>query len=79
MRNIRTPKDAKPYSGGGVGRCSEDRAFRKLHEQMNLRNTPGGEYQDAAKRLNLLLSGQASDVFAVDIYVLSQNVLSVLF
>ena len=35
---------------------------------MNLRSVPGDKFVGAAKRLNLLLSGQSFDVFAVDVY-----------
>ena len=65
--NTRTPNDTKPYSDGGLGRCSDDRAFKKLNHKMKL-TSPGDKYEEAAKRLNLLLSGQAFDVFAVDVY-----------
>ncbi len=35
---------------------------------MTLRNVPGDKYEGAAKRLELFLSGQSFDVFAVDVY-----------
>ena len=35
---------------------------------MDLRNVPGDKFECAAKRLNLLLSGQSFDVFAVNVY-----------
>jgi len=35
---------------------------------MTSRNVPGDKYEGAAKRLELLLSGQSFDVFAVDVY-----------
>lgn len=66
--NTKTSKDTKPYAEGGLGRCSEERSFKKLHDQMTSRNTPGDKYEGAAKRLELLLSGQSFDVFAVDVY-----------
>ena len=66
--NTKTSKDTKPYAEGGLGRCSEDRSFKKLHDQMASRNVPGDKYEGAAKRLELLLSGQSFDVFAVDVY-----------
>lgn len=65
--NAKTLKDKNPYSEGGLGRCSEYRAFEKLSLKMKMLG-PGDKYEEAAKRLNLLLSGQAFDVFAVDVY-----------
>lgn len=66
--NTNTSKDTKPYGEGGLGRCSEHRSFKKLHDQMILQNVPGDKHEGAAKRLELLLSGQSFDVFAVDVY-----------
>ena len=60
-------KDNNPYSSGGLGRCSEDRAFGKLSHKVKSTG-PGDRYEEAAKRPNLLLSGQAFDVFAADVY-----------
>ena len=68
--NNKTNADTKPYADGGLGRCSEDRAFHKLHDQINLSDVPGDKFEGAAKRLKLLLSGQSFDVFAVDVYYL---------
>ena len=65
---VKTSKDSQSYAEGGLGRCSEDRAFNKLKEEMVLCNMPGHKFEAAAKRLNLLLSGPSYDVFAVDVY-----------
>jgi len=35
---------------------------------MRRRNKPEDDYQEAAHRLNLLLSGPAHDIFALDVY-----------
>ena len=60
--------DSKPYNEGGVGRCSEKGSKEKLTASMRRKNKPEDDCQEAAHRLNLLLSGPAHDIFAVDVY-----------
>ena len=66
--NKKTLKDTKPYNKGGLGRCTYDRSCNKLRVQMSARNQPGDKHEEAAKCLNLLLSGHSFDIFAVDVY-----------
>ena len=66
--NQQTAKDTKPYDKGGLGRCCEDKAFKKITDQLHSRNVPGDKFEEAAKRLDLLMSGQSFDIFAVDVY-----------
>ena len=59
--------DSKQFNEGGLGLCSEKGSKEKLTESMR-RNKPEDDYQEAAHRLNLLLSGPAHDIFDLDVY-----------
>ena len=60
--------DSKPYNESGLGQCSEKGSKEKLIDNMRRRNKPEDDYQKAAHRFNLLLSGPAHDIFAFDVY-----------
>jgi len=60
--------DSKPYNEVGLGRCSEEGSKERLTDSMRRRNKPEDDYQEAAHRLNLLLSGPVHDIFALDVY-----------
>ena len=47
--------DAKPYNEGGLGRCFEEGSATKLLAQKDVYNQPGHKFEDAAKRLQLLI------------------------
>ena len=67
--NIQRAIDENPYNEGGLQRCTRDDTASKilsrksafLHDKVN-------RYYDAAKRLDILLSGSARDIFAADIF-----------
>ena len=66
--NMKMKDDAKPYNEGGLGRCSEEGSATKLLAQKDVYNQPGHKFEDAAKRLQLLICGSSHDIYAVDVY-----------
>lgn len=67
--NVETTDDSKPYNSGGLGRCSEKNAVSKVERSKDLKiQDEGDKFHDAAKRLDVILSGASYDVFAVDVY-----------
>ena len=61
--------DTNSYMEGGLGRCSHVSSAEKLLEGMRRHvNEEVSPMQNAAKRLQMLNSGQAHDIFAIDVY-----------
>ena len=67
--NAISEADGKPFNEGGLGRCSEERSYNKLQESMQNR-TQGEDVSldEAGERLEIMLSGAAYDIFAVDVF-----------
>ena len=67
--NEETENDHLVYAEGGINRCARDTAGRRLerHKQMYL-NDKTHIYHDASRRLDLLLKGNANDIWAADVY-----------
>lgn len=61
--------DNTPYNNGGIGRCETVSAAEKLHTRTTLyiKNSEH-RFHAAAKRFQLLGSGQSFDNFAIDVY-----------
>eukprot|EP00795_Rhopilema_esculentum_P000574 gene574-10262_t len=59
----------KGYNQGGIGRCSDTNAANKILERKEAYLADkGSRFHDASRRLELLLSGESHDIFAVDVY-----------
>ena len=67
--NLETKDDNKAYNNGGLCRCSEENAARKIECSMDLKiKDVENKYHATAKRLEVILSGASYDVFALDLY-----------
>ena len=69
--NEETDVDHLEYASGGLGRCALDTAGKHLKRCMNkyiLDKTH--PWYKSARRLDLLLKGSASDIWASDVYTL---------
>eukprot|EP00794_Sanderia_malayensis_P008248 gene8248-9129_t len=67
--NEETNYDKRQYNKGGLGRCSEILSANKLQSQMRAKLLQENDkFYEAAKRLNIILSGAVCDIFAADIY-----------
>ena len=67
--NLKRDIDNNSYNEGGLTRCDTQLTADKLMNRMELfLKTKSSRFYSAAKRLNILLSGQSHDIFAVDIY-----------
>eukprot|EP00794_Sanderia_malayensis_P018600 gene18600-20470_t len=67
--NEETDYDQRQYNKGGLGRCSELLSANKLQSQMRAKLLQENDkFYEAAKRLNIILSGAVCDIFAADIY-----------
>ena len=63
------PTDGNNYNQGGLGRCSVKSASERLLKRKELHmQDPVNRFYEAAKRLDILLSGPSHDIFAVDVY-----------
>ena len=61
--------DTNIYMEGGLGRCSHVSSTEKLLERIRRHvNEEPFPMQNAAKRLQMLNSGQAHGIFAIDVY-----------
>ena len=61
--------DGNSYNEGGLGRCSIESTAERLLERMKMYLCDRSHrLYTAANRLELLLSGQSHDIYAVDIY-----------
>ena len=67
--NEETDVDHLEYASGGLGRCALDTAGKRLERCMNkyLLDKTHPWYK-SARRLDLLLKGRASDIWAADVY-----------
>lgn len=65
-----TNKDHLLYADGGLTRCSRDSAGKRLitMKDVYLRSGNSDSQLEAAKRLDLILKGDASDIWAADIF-----------
>eukprot|EP00794_Sanderia_malayensis_P017234 gene17234-18955_t len=67
--NTRRVCDDKASWEGGLGRCSEERAAKKILERKELfLRDAGHRFFTAANRLQMMLGGESHDIFAVDLY-----------
>eukprot|EP00794_Sanderia_malayensis_P020787 gene20787-22825_t len=67
--NKETNYDKRQYNKGGLGRCSEILSANKLQSQMRAKSLQENDtFYEAAKRLNIIISGTVCDIFAADIY-----------
>ena len=67
--NVKEDEDIKGYNDGGLARCSQLSAKDKLLGCMeNHLKDEQKRYYEGAYRLNLLISGNAHDIFAADVY-----------
>ena len=67
--NEETANDSKPFNSGGLGRCSEKNAVSKIEHARDMKvKDDTDKFHEAAKRLDVILSGASYDVFAVDVY-----------
>ena len=63
------PIDSKPFDEGGLARCGQEKSKIRLdNRSKTLESMNGHRFYDAAKRYNLLHSGQYFDTFAIDLY-----------
>ena len=59
----------KGYNQRGLGRCSDTNAAKKILERKAVYLADKScRFHDASRRLELLLSGDSHDIFAVDVY-----------
>ena len=67
--NTKTDNDENAYNDGGLARCSEQRSAQKLKKKLEQRMANESDtFYEAAKRLDILLSGTSHDVFAADVF-----------
>ena len=61
--------DDSRYNEGGLGRCSVLSASKRLIERKGIyMRNPSHRFFQAAKRLDILLSGPSHDIFALDVF-----------
>eukprot|EP00795_Rhopilema_esculentum_P013856 gene13856-4798_t len=61
--------DKNAYNEGGLGRCTEGRAAKRILERKDeFLKCPEHRFYAAVNRLQLLTSGESHDVFAADIF-----------
>lgn len=66
--NIKTSADDETYNHGGLARCSEQTAADRLKHYLAQRiEDESDSYHEAAKRLDIYLSGSSHDIFAADV------------
>lgn len=67
--NEETKDDNKQCDSGGFGRYSEPNAVSNIQRSRELKiKEEGNKFHDAAKRLEVILSGASYDVFAANVY-----------
>ena len=66
---VRERCEMNPYNRGGLGRCEKDEASSKIKDAMTIYvDDEQHRFHKAAKRVNLLQSGQSHDVYSAELY-----------
>ena len=67
--NEETENDHLDYAAGGLSRCARDTAGKRLERCMQMYLCDKAhQWHNTARRLDLLLKGSASDIWAADVF-----------
>ena len=67
--NVKQTLDNNPYESGGLGRCERNKsANRWLDRKEEYIQNKENRFFAVANRLQLAISGQSRDIFAIDVY-----------